>query len=226
MVRVYAAAADNGFRHGAKDPVGKVNQVRTEFGGESTRIFFVHSPIDEPFEFWIGHGSAPITIAMPVPINVRDVSDLTFTDALDHLLKPRRVTILMAHLKMFAAASHRLDDLFGVLDSEAHRFFAIDMPAALQCSDHMLGMETERRGDNNCIQIARLQQATMIAIDRRVFACDLSRGGEPRLVYVAESSHTDAGHAQKIPHQFLPTTAGANDAEADLVRGRDCVRRA
>src|SRR5437870_183186 len=30
MVRVYAAAADNGFRHGAKDPVGKVNQVRTE----------------------------------------------------------------------------------------------------------------------------------------------------------------------------------------------------
>src|SRR5713226_7012929 len=112
---------------------------------------------------------------MPVPINVGDVSDLAFADALNHLLKPRRVTILMAHLKMFTASTRRLDDLFGMLNGEAHRFFAIDMPSALKRSDHMLSVETERRGDNDCIQIARIQQATMIAIDRGVFACDLSR---------------------------------------------------
>jgi hypothetical protein len=31
-VRIDAATADHGFRRGAKDPVGKVDQVRTEFG--------------------------------------------------------------------------------------------------------------------------------------------------------------------------------------------------
>src|SRR3989442_13504612 len=107
---------------------------------------------------------------MLVAVNVRDVSDLTSAEALDHLLNPRRVTILMAHLKMFAASSHRLDDLFRVLNGEAHRFFAIDMPAALQRSGYMLSMEAERCGDNECIQIARLQQATLIAIDWTVFA--------------------------------------------------------
>src|SRR6266568_6353557 len=178
--------------------------MRTEFGCEATGIFFVESPVDEPLELWFRHGSAPITIAMPVTINVGDVADLTFADALDHLLKPWRVTILMAHLKMFTAASYRLDDLFGMLNGEAHRFFAIDMPPALQCSDHMLSMEAEWGGDNDCVQIARLQQATIIAIDGGVFARDLSRGGETRLIYVAKSSHAHAGHAQEITHQFLP----------------------
>src|SRR5260370_34341104 len=139
-------------------------------------------------------------------------------------MNTRPVTILMAHLKMFAAAAHRLDDLFAVLNGEAHRFFAIDMPAALPPRDAMLSVEAKRRGDNDCIQIAHIQQATMIAIDRSVFARDLSRGGETRLVYVAKSSHAHAGHAQEITHQFLPTTAGANNAEADLVRRRDRAR--
>src|SRR5260370_10992782 len=138
---------------------------------------------------------------MPVTINVRDLSDLAFADALDHLLKPRRVTILMAHLKMFAVALHRLDDLFGMLDGEAHSFFAIDMPAALKSSSDVLGMETERRGDNDCIQIARLEQATMIAIDGSVFAGDFSRRREARLVNVTQSGKAHAGHAQEITDQ-------------------------
>src|SRR5262249_310529 len=123
MISVYTAAADNGFRRRPKEPVGKVKQVRTEFGGQPARILFVHSPVDEPFEFRVRHGPAPIAIAMPITINMADVSDFAFADALDNLSKPRRVTILMTHLKMFVAASHRFDNPFAVLNSKAHRFF-------------------------------------------------------------------------------------------------------
>src|SRR5262249_52145374 len=157
----------------------------------------------------------PITIAMPVTINVGDVSNLAFAYALDHLLKPGRVAILMAHLKMFAAASHHFDDLFAVLNGEAHRFFAIDVTPALQCSDDVLGMKTERCGDDNYIDVARLQQATIVAIDGRVLAGDLSRGRETRLVNVAESRDAHARHAEEVTHQFLTATAGTDNAQAD-----------
>jgi hypothetical protein len=158
---------------------------------------------------------------MPVTVNVGDVSDLAFADALDHLLKPGRVTILMPHLEMFAAAAHRVDNPFAVLDGEAHRFFAIDVPAALQRGDDVFGVKTERRSDDHGINVARLQEATMIAIDGRIFACNLSRGGEAWFVNVAESGKAHAGYPQEISHQFLSPAAGANNAEADLIRWGD-----
>jgi hypothetical protein len=100
------------------------------------------------------------------------------------------------------------------------------MSAALQRRDDVLGMEAEWRGDDNCIDVSRLQQATMIAIDRSVFAGDLSRRSKTRFVNVAQSGHAHAGNAQEISHQFLSTTARANNPKPDLIRWCDGLRLA
>jgi hypothetical protein len=63
---------------------------------------------------------------------VRDSPDLSFVNTLDYFAKPGRIAVLVAHLKVFASLPHCRDDLAAVFKRKAQRFFAVNMPAALE----------------------------------------------------------------------------------------------
>src|SRR6266508_3024260 len=94
------------------------------------------------------------------------------------------------------------------------------MPAALERGDNMLGVQTKWCGCDDGVQVAGFKQATMIAVDRCLFAGDFSRRREARLVNITQSGNADSGDAQEITHQLLPATAGADNSKPNMIGRR------
>src|SRR6516162_4821737 len=63
---VDAACANHRDGFGTDCPVGHIDLVRGEFGHETTRVFPIHSPVDQPLVLAVGHRPAPIIVAVPL----------------------------------------------------------------------------------------------------------------------------------------------------------------
>lgn len=159
--------------------------------------------------------ATPVTIAMPVAVDMGDIADLAALNAFNRGANPRSIAILMSHLKDLLAGIGSLHDVIVLRDGEGHRLLAVHMTPALERRDNMLRVETQRRGNDDRIEILAIKQRPIVGVGRHVVAAQLVDLLEPRLIHVSGRDDGHTRNPQKVAEQLLPSAAWPDDPKAN-----------
>ncbi len=187
--------------------------VGAEFGEQAERPLVVETPVDEALERRVGDGATPVVVAVPVRHDVGDVADLALLDAGDRGADPRRVAILVADLEDAFVGGGGVDDLCGVVEGVGHGLFAVDVVAGFERGQHVLGVEAERCGDDDGVEVFAIEKSAVVGGGGDLVSAGFVELGETRRIDVGGGDDFYSGDAKEAADEFLAAAAGADDAE-------------
>ncbi len=131
------------------------------------------------------------------------------------LLDERPVAAVLGHHVALPGALGRCDDAPAVFDGVRHGDFAQHVPAAVQGFDRLLGMELDRRADDDDVQrrVEKLVEVGVSAAFRHVEVP--GRLGQPGLVQVAQRGDLGLGQRGERRRQRRPA-AGPHQSHSVL----------
>src|ERR1700733_8524750 len=166
MVDGDAAGGVRGLRCFTEDPVCNVYVVRTQLGQQPEGILVVEAPVDQAFERWVRHGTAPIAIAMPVTIDVCHVADFSTLYIVNGGTNPGRVPILMAHLKDLLAGVNFFYNVIYFGHGEGHRLLTVHVVSTFERRDHLFRMKAEGSSDDDSVKVFAVNQSAVVGVRR------------------------------------------------------------
>ena len=144
-----------------------------------------------------------------------DVADLALLDTGDCGANPGRVAVLVADLEDALVRRGGVDDLCGVVDGVGHGFFAVDVVTGFERGQDVLGVEAERRGDDDGVEVFAIEQGTIVGVGGNLVAAGFVQLGEAWRVDVGGRDNFDSGDAKEAADEFVAAAAGTDDAEPE-----------
>ncbi len=126
--------------------------------------------------------------------------------------------------RALAGALIRGAHALGVLHAERHGLFLVDVLAGVERGDEVLAMQVLRRGDEHRVDALVVQQVAVIEISLGA-GRDGARVFQALGVDVGDAHEFGIGTGQRLAHDLRAAVAGADDAEANAVVGRQHVGR-
>ena len=116
---------------------------------------------------------------------------------------------------MRLCAAVACDDLCGVFDGVGHGLFAVDVVAGFERRQDVLGVQAERRGDDDGVEVFAIEERAIVGVGGYLVSAGLVQLGEARRVDIGGGGDFDSGNAEEAADEFLAAAAGADDAEAE-----------
>ena len=101
----------------SEEPVRDIDLVSRELGGQTSGIFGVEPPVDDPFELQRGGWPADLVILIPLGPNGRDLANPVTVDHVSRLLVQGRIVTLMTDLENDIFSFERLGSALNQVDN-------------------------------------------------------------------------------------------------------------